>query len=221
MDNIIGELYNRQEDLIESCHEKTAMVIGVGGIGSWVAIDLALLGIGTLILIDPDKIESSNLNRTLFRLQDIGKYKTKIAEELISERRCDCLVLTFEEHFSPEHLKKYPVDYIFDCTDTLYVRNQIKDIIPEETHYCKCGYDGLECSISLNDFDSGIWGEDPGSYTIIPSFFGSPQVIAGLAVTEMFFDNFKIEKKTWGFHLKKLLEAFSGKETQEIGKEEQ
>ena len=111
MDNMIGELYTRQKDLVTINPDETAMVIGLGGIGNWVAIDLALLGIGTLILIDPDKIESSNLNRTLFRLQDIGRFKTKTAEVLISERRCDCLVLTFEEHFSPEHLKKYPVDY--------------------------------------------------------------------------------------------------------------
>ena len=89
MDNMIGELYTRQKDIVSINPDETAMVIGLGGIGSWVAIDLALLGIGTLILIDPDKIESSNLNRTLFRLQDIGKFKTKAAELLISERRCD------------------------------------------------------------------------------------------------------------------------------------
>ena len=56
-----------------------AVVIGLGGVGSWVALDLALSGkVKEMIIIDDDKIESSNLNRTPFRICDIGAYKTEV-----------------------------------------------------------------------------------------------------------------------------------------------
>ncbi|MCL2568431.1 MAG: HesA/MoeB/ThiF family protein [Oscillospiraceae bacterium] len=46
--------------------EKTAAIVGLGGLGGHIAEQLARLGIGRLILIDGDKIEPSNLNRQLF-----------------------------------------------------------------------------------------------------------------------------------------------------------
>lgn len=219
MDNIIPEnLYTRQKELLDDCSDESAMVIGVGGIGSWIALNLALIGVGTIILIDPDKIELTNLNRTLFRLSDVGKNKVDTLKELISERRNDSIVITINEHFNPLHLEKYRTKYIFDCTDTLNVRKRIKDIIQDDTEiqYIKCGYDGLDCSICFNDFDSGAWGEE-SSYTIVPSFFGTPQVISALAITEVLVDCYnKLPSRTVHFDLKSLL-----KEKKEVVNDEQ
>lgn len=55
----------------------TAIVIGIGGVGSWVATQLCQSGFKKFILIDDDKVEISNLNRSLYSQSDIGKKKTE------------------------------------------------------------------------------------------------------------------------------------------------
>jgi len=209
MDNTINEVYSRQEELLnKNFKEEAALVIGLGGIGSWVALNLALLGVGTLVLVDPDTIEASNLNRTLYKLTDIGRKKTEAIKDLISERRQDTIVLTIDDYFSLDMLDKYSMDYIFDCTDNLNTRDKLKDL-NFQGNYVKCGYDGYSATISINDFESGSWGEG-GSYTSVPSFFGTPQLISALVITEMLI-NVQIETRTINFEIDKVLGELSGK----------
>jgi len=57
------------------------MVVGAGAIGNELIKNLALLGIGKLIIVDMDKIEQTNLTRSvLYRMKDVGKYKSEAAE---------------------------------------------------------------------------------------------------------------------------------------------
>ena len=55
--------------------EAKVAVVGLGGRGSNVAMWLARLGVGHLLLYDFDKVELSNLNRQYYFLEDVGKYK--------------------------------------------------------------------------------------------------------------------------------------------------
>lgn len=211
MDNTISDIYTRQEGLLQKdFKDESALVIGLGGIGSWVALNLALLGVGTLVLVDPDTIEVSNLNRTLYKLSDLGRKKTEAIKDLISERRQDTIVLSIDEYFLPDMLDKYSVDYIFDCTDNLNTRDKLKDM-SFQGNYVKCGYNGYSATISINDFESGSWGEG-GSYTSVPSFFGTPQVISALVITELLI-NINIESKTINFEVDKVLGELSWEET--------
>lgn len=58
----------------------TLVVAGVGALGNEVAKDLALLGAGKLLLVDPDRVEASNLSRSvLFRDGDVGRPKVRAA----------------------------------------------------------------------------------------------------------------------------------------------
>lgn len=50
-------------------------IVGLGGLGSNVALWLARLGVGQLLLYDFDKVELSNLNRQYYFLDDVGQYK--------------------------------------------------------------------------------------------------------------------------------------------------
>ena len=50
-------------------------IVGLGGLGSNVALWLARLGVGKLLLYDFDKVELSNLNRQYYFLEDVGQYK--------------------------------------------------------------------------------------------------------------------------------------------------
>ncbi|MFW9780002.1 MAG: ThiF family adenylyltransferase [Candidatus Heimdallarchaeota archaeon] len=83
--------YDRQERLIiwdqQLVSTSSVLIAGVGGTGSEVAKNLALLGIGRLILVDQDTVEFSNLNRQmLFGEKDVGDQKVVIAKQEITKR---------------------------------------------------------------------------------------------------------------------------------------
>ena len=208
----INNLYDRQSG-VESQSDVSAIIIGIGGLGSWIALDLALIGVGTLIIIDPDKLEASNLNRTLFKYSQIGQLKTQAIKELILERRPDTIVVAIEDYFNSDILSKYSVDYIFDATDNLTTRQMIHEYFQqhsaqsEHTPYCKCGYDGFFATLSMNDFNSGRWG-DEGSYTVVPSFFGTPQILSAISIIEMLLNN-STNEYSYNFNVKKLLNKIS------------
>jgi ubiquitin-like modifier-activating enzyme 5 len=61
----------------------TAIVVGVGGIGSVAAEMLARCGIGRLVLFDYDKVEMANMNRMFYTPSQVGMYKVDAAVETI------------------------------------------------------------------------------------------------------------------------------------------
>ena len=60
-------------------------ILGLGGLGSNVAVLLARAGIGYLKLIDFDVVEASNLNRQQYRISHIGMKKTEAIKTIIKE----------------------------------------------------------------------------------------------------------------------------------------
>jgi ThiF family len=68
------------EELQRRLASATVVVLGTGGLGSWAACGLACAGIGSLVLIDDDRVELSNLNRQLlFGERDLGALKVEAA----------------------------------------------------------------------------------------------------------------------------------------------
>ena len=88
------ELFRRQlilEDWGLGAQEKLraakVLVVGCGGLGAPVIQYLAAAGVGTLTLMDDDRVQRSNLNRqVLFGDADIGRLKTDIATQWIKTR---------------------------------------------------------------------------------------------------------------------------------------
>ncbi len=85
----VDERFHRQALFFGSATQQalaraTVAVVGLGGLGSLVATQLAHLGVGHLILIDPDHVERSNLNR-LFGAgsADIGRAKVDVYAEIV------------------------------------------------------------------------------------------------------------------------------------------
>jgi molybdopterin/thiamine biosynthesis adenylyltransferase len=65
--------------------DATVCLLGVGGLGSWVALALGCSGIGRMIGVDSDRLELSNLNRqVLYRESDIGELKARAAEKTLT-----------------------------------------------------------------------------------------------------------------------------------------
>lgn len=68
----------------ERIARSSVVVVGLGGVGSHVVQQLALLGVGSLALIDPQAVEESNLNRLVGASpSDIGKRKVDVAVRLV------------------------------------------------------------------------------------------------------------------------------------------
>ncbi|HEX7245373.1 MAG TPA: ThiF family adenylyltransferase [Solirubrobacterales bacterium] len=66
--------------------EARIAVLGVGGLGGWVALNLACVGIGEMLLIDFDRVELSNLNRqVLYGENDIGRFKAEAAADRLAQ----------------------------------------------------------------------------------------------------------------------------------------
>lgn len=78
--------YHRQELISwwdqERIAKATMLVVGAGALGNELLKNLALLGVGTILVIDLDRVENSNLSRcVLFRQSDEGRFKAEVAAE--------------------------------------------------------------------------------------------------------------------------------------------
>ena len=80
-----SERYTRLRQLgwdLDLLRSSRVMVVGAGALGNEIIKNLALAGVGNLIIIDPDIIESHNLTRSVpFRPSDVGRAKAEVAAE--------------------------------------------------------------------------------------------------------------------------------------------
>lgn len=98
-------------------------VFGVGGVGGYVVEALARSGVGTLELIDNDKVSLTNINRQIIAVHStVGQYKVDVARERILDINPAAVVNTYKTFFLPETASEfnfYDYDYIVDAIDTV------------------------------------------------------------------------------------------------------
>ena len=103
--------------------EAAVIVFGVGGVGSHCIEAMARGGVGTLILVDNDRVSLTNINRQSIAYHStVGKYKTEVMKERIKDISPETEVFTHELFVLPENLEQVfdrPVDYIIDAIDTV------------------------------------------------------------------------------------------------------
>lgn len=96
-------------------------IVGLGGTGSVVGMELVHLGIANFTLVDPDIVEVTNLNRLVGACsKDVGIPKVKIAAARIMENNPDCRVYTIQNDitYSDVAHELLDCDFIFSCTDS-------------------------------------------------------------------------------------------------------
>ena len=112
-----------KEEGLEKLQNSTVLVLGLGGVGGHACEALARSGVGTLIIVDKDLVDETNINRQLVALQStIGLPKTDVMKQRILDINPACTVIayhTFYNQDSKEEILSHPIDFICDCIDTI------------------------------------------------------------------------------------------------------
>ncbi len=99
------------------------VVVGIGGVGTWVAEGFARSGVGQITLIDIDDICITNTNRQAHAVQEtIGHAKVDAMALRIRSINPDCQVHTIEDFVLPDNVEQYlpaNVDFVVDATDSI------------------------------------------------------------------------------------------------------
>lgn len=110
--------------------DSRVLIVGVGGLGSPVAMYLAAAGVGTIGLVDGDFVSASNLQRQiLFHTADVGQLKTDVAEKHLKAMNPDVTVVKHELFLSEDNaidlIRGY--DFVVEGTDNFASKYLVND----------------------------------------------------------------------------------------------
>jgi len=175
----------------------TVAVVGLGGLGGNVVEGLARMGVGRLVLIDPDYFVDHNLNRqTLGTEADLGIPKVEVAKSRISRINSAVDVIAFEVEADKDNLLHLleGVDVVVDALDSLPARLALQDAtrkmgIPM-VHGAIAGYIGQVMTIFPEDMGlRAIYGEgslpEKGVEMELGCPAATPMTIAAFQVQEV------------------------------------
>ena len=110
-------------DGAEFLRKSHVAIIGVGGVGSWVAEALARTGVGTITMVDLDEVCINNTNRQLHAMDgEVGKAKVDSLKERIGKINPNCHVNAIQDFFTErnaEELLSMGFDYVVDAIDSV------------------------------------------------------------------------------------------------------
>lgn len=101
--------------------QSKVMIVGLGSVGNWVAQSLLMSGLHKFILVDPDKVELSNLHRQAgFKESDEGTSKVSALGMRLKEMRPETEIESFKDWLNDDFFSKTiisDVDLIINCAD--------------------------------------------------------------------------------------------------------
>ena len=128
-------MFDRFEKIIGSnslnkINKTTIMVVGIGGVGSYVVEALVRSGIEKIIIIDSDIVDITNKNRQIIALNStIGKKKVEVMKERMLDINEECEVidlnLFLDKSNTDNIISKYKPNYIVDACDTITTKKEI------------------------------------------------------------------------------------------------
>ncbi|EOS74397.1 MAG: tRNA threonylcarbamoyladenosine dehydratase [Lachnospiraceae bacterium] len=122
------EQFSRTERLfgkkaVEQLMQAKVAVFGIGGVGGHALEALVRSGVGSVDIIDNDKVCLSNLNRQIIAThKTLGQYKVDVAEERMKEINPDVVIHKYQVFFLPETSDRFDFskyDYVVDAIDTV------------------------------------------------------------------------------------------------------
>jgi tRNA A37 threonylcarbamoyladenosine dehydratase len=115
----IGRLFGINS--LERIRKAHILVIGIGGVGSWVAESLARTGIGGMTLVDLDDVCITNINRQIVATNSsVGQFKVDVMKKRVQDISPHCQVDTKQCFFSPKNLETIfdrDYDFVVDACD--------------------------------------------------------------------------------------------------------
>ncbi len=114
---------------LETLWASRVAVFGVGGVGGYAVEVLARSGVGSIDLIDNDRVSLSNINRQIIATHStVGELKVDVAKQRILDISPDCQVRTFPTFYLPENADEIDLsvyDYVIDCIDTVKAKMEL------------------------------------------------------------------------------------------------
>lgn len=106
----------------DNIRESSVLIVGMGAVGTWVACSLAQSGVGTVMLMDGDVVEVSNIHRQFgFRDSDVGRRKVDVVAERLLEYNPGIRVVRVPEEMRDGSLSRFDeecLDLIVNCADS-------------------------------------------------------------------------------------------------------
>jgi molybdopterin/thiamine biosynthesis adenylyltransferase len=128
--------YQRNQQMISTAQQlqlfqSQVAVVGCGGLGGYILEELARLGVGQIVAIDPDVFEEHNLNRQLLStIKLLGTAKTDAAVQRIAEINPAVKVRPINDYFGKENGRGMlsEVDLVIDAVDNIPTRLELAEI---------------------------------------------------------------------------------------------
>ncbi|MCD8325772.1 MAG: tRNA threonylcarbamoyladenosine dehydratase [Lachnospiraceae bacterium] len=128
------EQFSRTELLIgkeglERLQSARVAVFGIGGVGGYAVEALARSGVGSLVLIDDDRVCLSNINRQIIAThKTLGQYKVDVMKERVLDINPQARVEVHRCFFLPENADEFDFSqysYVVDAVDTVTAKLEI------------------------------------------------------------------------------------------------
>ena len=145
------------------------LVVGVGGLGSPASLYLAAAGVGTLGLVDADRVELSNLQRQiLHQSPDLGRSKVASAAAKLAALNPDVTIRPYAERLTPANACRIisAYEFVIDATDNF----PAKFLIADACHFMGVPY----AHAGIREFQGQTFTVLPGKTACYRCVFGGP-----------------------------------------------
>lgn len=124
------------EEAMEKLNRSRVAIFGVGGVGGYVFEALVRSGVGTIDIIDNDKVSLTNINRQIIATtRSLGQFKCDVAYERAKDINPDVVINKHICFFLPENKHEFDFskyDYVVDAVDTVAAKISIIETCNEE-----------------------------------------------------------------------------------------